>query len=307
MRTHALTTICLIALILLAGAQTNYAQMKAASPELQQADQLFQAKDWPASARAYEAIVAKDEKNGMAWFRLGYSLHSMGKFEEAIPAFQRADAVGFAPQLSKYNIACGYSMTKDKDKAFEALDKLVQSGYGQVAQLKSDTDFDNLREDPRFNEVLTKADRNARPCAYKPESRQFDFWKGEWDVKNPQGALVGTSSVQLILGDCVIFENWTGRGGAIGKSFNIYNTAKGKWQQTWVDNSGSVLELFGDFKDNQMRLQGESLAPDGNKLSNRLTFFNQGPDQVRQLWEQSSDGGKTWTVAFDGTYTRRKE
>jgi hypothetical protein len=23
---------------------------------------------------------------------------------------------------------------------------------------------------------------------------------------------------------------------------------------------------------------------------------------VRQLWESSSDGGRTWTVAFDGIY-----
>jgi hypothetical protein len=28
---------------------------------------------------------------------------------------------------------------------------------------------------------------------------------------------------------------------------------------------------------------------------------------VRQLWEQSSDGGATWTVAFDGTYTKRAD
>jgi hypothetical protein len=26
---------------------------------------------------------------------------------------------------------------------------------------------------------------------------------------------------------------------------------------------------------------------------------------VRQVWESSTDGGKTWTVAFDGTYTAR--
>jgi len=25
---------------------------------------------------------------------------------------------------------------------------------------------------------------------------------------------------------------------------------------------------------------------------------------VRQLWESSSDGGRTWTVLFDGHYVR---
>lgn len=144
------------------------------------------------------------------------------------------------------------------------------------------------------------------PCKSRPENRQFDFWVGEWDVKNPQGQLAGTNSVQLILGDCVLLENWTGTRGANGKSFNVYNTVTRKWQQTWVDNGGNILELFGDYKDNQMRLTGETLAPNGTKTLNRLTFTKISADHVRQLWEQSTDGGKTWTVAFDGAYIRKK-
>jgi hypothetical protein len=41
-----------------------------------------------------------------------------------------------------------------------------------------------------------------------------------------------------------------------------------------------------------------------NKI--RMTFFNQGPAQVRQLGHISSDGGKTWAVSFDLTYVRKK-
>jgi hypothetical protein len=144
------------------------------------------------------------------------------------------------------------------------------------------------------------------PCKSKPEYRQFDFWIGEWDVLNPQGQPAGTNSVQLILNDCVIFENWTGRGGGQGKSVNVYNSVKGKWQQTWVDGFGSVLELYGELVDGEMRFTGESLRRDGKKLLNRLTFSKLSPDKVRQFWQQSDDDGKTWTVAFDGTYVRRK-
>src|SRR5918992_3271668 len=80
------------------------------------------------------------------------------------------------------------------------------------------------------------------PCKTRPEHRQFDFWVGEWDVRNPRGQQAGTNSVQLILGDCVVFENWTGARGSSGKSFNVYNAATGKWRQTWVDNSGGMVE-----------------------------------------------------------------
>jgi uncharacterized protein (TIGR02246 family) len=149
------------------------------------------------------------------------------------------------------------------------------------------------------------AQPSAKPCGAKPEYRQFDFWIGEWEVQ-AGGKRAGTNNVQLILGDCVIFENWTGAGGMTGKSFNIYNTAKGKWQQTWVDSSGSVLELYGEFKDGAMRLAGERPAPNGGKIIDRLSFFPLEGGRVRQLWESSKDDGKTWGVVFDGLYVRRK-
>jgi hypothetical protein len=144
------------------------------------------------------------------------------------------------------------------------------------------------------------------PCKSRPEYRQFDFWVGEWDVLNPRGQQAGTNSVQLILGDCVVFENWTSARGSDGKSFNVYNAAKGKWQQTWVDGSGGVLELLGEYRDGAMRFSGETKGGDGKVRLERLTFTKLDGGRVRQFWEQSADGGKTWTVAFDGMYVRKK-
>jgi len=145
----------------------------------------------------------------------------------------------------------------------------------------------------------------AKPCGAKPEYRQFDFWIGEWDVE-AGGKPAGTNSVRLILGDCVIFENWKGAGGMTGKSFNIYNAAIGKWQQTWVDSSGNALEFYGEFKDGAMRLVGEKPGPNGVKIINKLTFFPLEGGRVRQLWESSEDQGRTWSAVFDGLYIRKK-
>jgi hypothetical protein len=154
--------------------------------------------------------------------------------------------------------------------------------------------------------VAQQPPQRQSPCRTQPEYRQFDFWVGEWDVQTPQGQTAGTNSVQLILGDCVLLENWTGARGGHGKSFNVYNAAKGKWQQTWVDNAGSVLELLGEYRDDRMIFSGETVRRDGTKVLERLSFTKLPGDRVRQFWEQSADGGKTWTVAFDGTYVRKK-
>lgn len=143
----------------------------------------------------------------------------------------------------------------------------------------------------------------SKPCS-KTEFRQFDFWLGDWEV-TVGGNAAGTNSIQLILGDCVLLENWTGAKGGAGKSFNLFNAAKGKWQQTWVDNSGNVLELYGEFKNGVMQLTGENVT-NGKKTLQRITWHPLEKDKVRQHWEQSADDGKTWNTAFDGLYIRKK-
>jgi hypothetical protein len=272
----------------------------------QDADALFQAQKWTEAAQAYEAITKAEPSNGRAWNRLGMSLSAAGKYEQAIDAFQHAAQIAGNPVVM-YNLATVYSKMKDKERAFEWLGKALGAGFAQVKQLETDADLADLRDDPRFKEVLAQANRNLRPCAATPENRQFDFWVGEWEVQNPQGRPAGTSSVQLILGDCTIFENWTSASGTYsGKSFNIYNSSLKKWQQFWTDDKGGVLEFTGEYKDGELRYAGESLDQKGNRVMHRLTFFNLSPTRVRQLWEQSTDGGKTWTTAFDGLYVRKK-
>jgi len=150
--------------------------------------------------------------------------------------------------------------------------------------------------------------QNASPCSALPEFRQLDFWIGEWEVKNSEGKVVGKSSIQRVVGDCVIFENYTSmRGPYEGKSFNIYNRQQGKWQQFWVDNQGDVLEFVGTFSDNQMRYEGVSKDSLGNDLKHLMTLTQMNDKNVLQVWDQSTDGGKTWKMVFKGLYVPRKE
>ncbi|MGH2566967.1 MAG: hypothetical protein ACRDGA_01410 [Bacteroidota bacterium] len=143
------------------------------------------------------------------------------------------------------------------------------------------------------------------PCKQSAEFRQFDFWIGEWEVRNPKGEKVGESSIQLILEDCVVFENYTGVKGYTGKSFNIYNASLKKWQQFWVDAQGGVLEFSGTYDSGKLAYTAVSTSKDGKTINHRMTFFDMPDKTVRQLWEQSTDGGKEWKTAFDGTYVKK--
>jgi tetratricopeptide (TPR) repeat protein len=280
------------------------AQSQSASASLTEAEALYQAQKWTEAARAFEAITKAEPANGRAWLRLGMSRHRLGQYEQAVGALLRASEILKGPVVM-YNLACAYARLNDKDKAFDWLNKALNSGFPQAGLLQTDEDLARLRDDARFKEVMALGERLTKPCLYTPENRQFDFWAGEWDVEMG-GQQAGTNSVKQILDGCVLFENWAAARGGTGKSFNFYNAQKRKWQQTWVDSTGSVLELAGEYKDGKMMFSGETIRSDGSRMLHRLTFFNLSTERVRQFWEQSTDNGKTWTIAFDGMYVRKK-
>ena len=135
--------------------------------------------------------------------------------------------------------------------------------------------------------------------------RQFDFWVGDWSV-TVNGQHAGDNRIDRILEGCALLENWTGNGGMSGKSLNFYDPARRQWHQTWVDDRGGSLGLDGAFSDGKMVLSGTKKDQAGKTTINRITWSALPSGQVRQVWEQSSDDGKSWTVAFDGLYTRKK-
>jgi len=154
-----------------------------------------------------------------------------------------------------------------------------------------------------FAQTNPPASPPPKPPSLPPESHQFDFWLGAWDVTTPDGKPAGTSLIQSIANGAGLLENWEGAGGSPGKSLNTYNQAKKQWQQFWV--GGGVLELAGGLVDGSMVLTGEHDAG-GKHLIEKITWTPNPDGSVRQHWEQSTDGGKTWTDAFDGLYRRRK-
>src|SRR5262245_17034257 len=144
-----------------------------------------------------------------------------------------------------------------------------------------------------------------KPCT-SPLHRQFDFWVGHWDVTGPKGGFAGINRIELVDGGCALYESWSsGGGGYTGRSLNSVG-GDGRWHQSWVDSSGGRLELAGAIVDGKMILEGDSPAttPDGPPVKNRITWTPQADGGVRQVWEASSDGGKSYTIAFDGLYHR---
>ena len=287
------------------------AQGSASSAVTASADSAFQANDWITAAKRYEAITARDSTSGYAWFRLGASRHAAADYRGAVTALDHAARLGFQPLNVRFRLARAYARLGERDRALALLDTVARRGLAPQ-QIQNEHDLDAIRVDARFAAIVATAEATRYPCRAMPEAKQFDFWIGQWDVTPWALAAplpsqqIGGNDVHPILEHCVVLENWRAANGGEGKSFNYFDTNLHRWRQVWMADSGGALDYTGEYRDGAMRFTGWTLDAKGNRVDQKLTFFNVAPDTVRQLFEASADGGKTWTATFDGRYVRRK-
>jgi hypothetical protein len=150
---------------------------------------------------------------------------------------------------------------------------------------------------------MRRVEANRFPCRADPAIRQFDFWVGDWSVRM-NGTEVGTNRVHPIIDQCALLENWESPGQA-GKSLNYYDGHARRWRQVFIFDSGQVHDYTGGWDGRVMRFTARVMRRNGQPADQRMTFFPLGADSVRQLIEQSTDGGKTFRPTFDAIYVRR--
>ena len=153
--------------------------------------------------------------------------------------------------------------------------------------------------------VSSTASAADTPCA-APEHSQFDFWLGDWIVRDAAGKELGRNRIQKSNDGCVLHERWkSARTRHRGESFNVYDAPRKVWHQTWVDNDGLLLTIEGRLKYGAMVLEGDRPGRKGGSERHRITWTPRKDGTVRQHWQVSTDGGRKWTDSFDGIYSKR--
>lgn len=150
--------------------------------------------------------------------------------------------------------------------------------------------------------------QQAISCMDIVQTREFDFWIGEWNAYvTGTDKLAGYSKIEIASGGCMILENWTSVGQPFsGKSMNFVDPVSKKWKQVWIGSNGINASEFlnGEYRDGAMRFDFEIVQPDGKKQFVKFHFYNVGKEEVRQL-HQTSPNGSDWTITYDFTYKRK--
>lgn len=269
------------------------------------ANALFAEQDWDAAAQTFEQLLAADSSSGGNWFALGQAQHAQGALDAAQLAYGRALVAGFQPaSRARYHRARAHMMLGDREAALVDLEAIGQTGGPPPQTLFTTAEFAALTEDPRFVAVIAA----LTTCA-TPEYRQLDFWLGEWDVR-AAGSPTATarSRISSAQDGCLIIEEYTA-GGFTGISLSFYDSATQLWHQSWMSNAGTAFYIEGRLSDEGAMVLTDAELPVSATVGtvNRVAWTPHDDGSVQQFWQTSTDGGESWNVIFDGSYTRRVE
>lgn len=143
------------------------------------------------------------------------------------------------------------------------------------------------------------------PCCTE-EYQQFDFWIGDWEVKDTNDIVVGYNTIKKTENGCVLRENWTGAKGSTGTSLNYFDRTNSTWNQLWIDNAGWNLKLKGTFQNGQMVLKSDlTTTSKGKKFYHQVTWTLNEDGSVTQLWESFWEDGTLFQTVFQGIYRKK--
>ncbi len=103
-----------------------------------------------------EKAIEVDPAYGFPHYNLAIALHYLGKDEGAIAELKQAIKLNPRNFKAYYNMACYYSLLNEIDLAIEYLKLSIEYGYSNWDLIETDSDLDNLRKDPRYQEIIAQ-------------------------------------------------------------------------------------------------------------------------------------------------------
>jgi hypothetical protein len=152
-----------------------------------------------------------------------------------------------------------------------------------------------LLASPDISAAATREHRPANGCS-SDVAAAFTWWVGKWNYSVPKFD-PGTSTVAAADGGCALTEAFVDRTGQQQHTTIRYDSTAHTWKRHVVDpfrtyDSAGSFASDGSISFYETPSQRESYRPADR-------------DHVHFVGESSGDGGKTWKVDFDATYTRQ--
>lgn len=160
---------------------------------------------------------------------------------------------------------------------------------------------------PALAQEQTETSDTEQPAPRTPPSCEsapfhaFDFWLGEWDVRQLDRTGTGRNSIQPINRHCALLESYSSESQPFGQSYNFYDPVSGNWNQLWL-NPGVIV-----------RMEGPVVVEGELTMTGTITYLNQDEPRpfmgrwtaredgsvLQEFWERNPETGE-WSDWFKG-------
>jgi eukaryotic-like serine/threonine-protein kinase len=112
------------------------------------------------AARSCREETETQGSSGDDWLWLAYSMAALSDREASLAALDKAQSLAPGRAHTLEFAARVYNLLGERERALDALDLAVREGYS-LAELRSNVEFDDLREDARFRSLLDEEPRGS--------------------------------------------------------------------------------------------------------------------------------------------------
>lgn len=265
----------------------------------------FEEGRWEDVITEYRSILAASPEDRMSRLRIAQAERELGRHEAALATLAEAMVLNAPEAMIELERARNLLALGRREDALEALEIADHAGLRALNLLEESADLGALESEQRFKDVQQSVRTRVYPCESIPQARQFDFWLGRWEVRQPDGTLVGYNNITRRDGGCTIHEQWEGVAGSSGTSLSFYVPSREQWRQVWVGSGATLIDMTGGIIDDEMRMEGTIEYSDQNRVVAFRGAWTRSPDgRVRQRLEQFDLANNTWSLWFDGFYRR---
>jgi tetratricopeptide (TPR) repeat protein len=241
----------------------------------------------------------------MSWLRIAQAERELRRHEAALATLDQARLASAPEAMVELERARNLLALGRRDEAIGALEAADHIGLRALAVLEDSAEFDAIRDDARFVQVQRNVRARVFPCEGTAVAGEFDFWLGRWEVRRPDGTLLGYDTITKRDGGCTIHEQWEGYTGSSGTSLLFYLPSREQWRQVWVGSGATSIDMTGGLVDGETRMEGTIEYLDQNRVvAFRGTWTVAADGRVRQRLEEFDVATGTWGLWFDGLFRR---
>jgi len=121
-----------------------------------QADSAFAVRNWAFANTLYGQVLQNDSTNAKAWYRQAMCCYRLGNNRQAAISMQQATLNGIHGETAYFNLACFYSLVKDREGAVGALKMAIATKNISAQEIKNEPDLSFILQDTATRRMVTK-------------------------------------------------------------------------------------------------------------------------------------------------------